>query len=80
MQRGAEGDRVEVVGVVRRVGVGAGEVGVAEAVGHEAQGGLDELDLDAGPDAEPTRLSALGELPADRVVVGRLGVVEDEGA
>ena len=58
--------------------VGAGEVGVAEARGDEAQGEVDQLDLDARAQAQAVRLCALGELPADRVVVGGLGVVEDQ--
>jgi hypothetical protein len=34
--------------------------------------------LHARPQADAERLGALGELAADRVVIGRLGVVEDQ--
>ena len=45
---------------------------------HEAQGDLDQLDLDARAQPDGVGLGALGELPADRVVLGRFGVVEDQ--
>ena len=59
--------------VVRRAGVGAGEVGVADPCGDESQRDVLELDLDLGLQADAERLGAFGELAADRVVVGRLG-------
>jgi hypothetical protein len=37
-----------------------------------------ELDLDLGLQADAERLCALGELAADRVLVGGFGVVEDQ--
>ena len=63
---------------VRGVGVGAGEVGVAGARGHEPERQVHELDLDARPQAQAVGLGAVGELAPDRVVVGRFGVVEDQ--
>ena len=63
---------------VRGVGVGAGEVGVPGARGHEPEGQVHELDLDARPQAQAVGLGAVGELAPDRVVVGRFGVVEDQ--
>ena len=67
------------VGEERRVDERAREVGVADAGRDELQRDVLELDLDLGLQAEAERLRTLGELPADRVVVGRLGVVEDQG-
>ena len=60
------------------MGVGAGEVGVADAGGDEPQRDVLELDLDLRLQADAEGLRALGELAADRVVVGGLGVVEDQ--
>ncbi len=58
--------------------VGAGEVGVAEAGRDEAERDVLELDLDPRLQADAEGLRAFGELAADRVPVGGLGVVEDQ--
>ena len=78
VERGAERRRVQAVRVVRRARVRAGQVGVADPGGDEPQRDVLELHLHLGLQADAERLRALGELPADRVVVGGLGVVEDE--
>ena len=46
--------------------------------GDEPQRDVLQLHLDPRLQADAERLGALGELAADRVVVGGLGVVEDQ--
>jgi hypothetical protein len=75
VESGRERRGGQAVGEAGRVCVGAGEVGVAEALGDQAKGEIHELDLDARAQGQSVGLGALGELPADGVVVGGLGVV-----
>src|SRR5918994_2160444 len=78
VERRLEGRGRQRRGEVRHARVRARQVGVAEPGGDELQRDVDQLDLHARSQADAERLGALGELAADRVVVGRLGVVEDE--
>ena len=60
------------------MGVGAGEVGVADAGRDEAERDVPELDLDLRLQTKAEDLRAFGELAADRVLICGLGVVEDQ--
>ena len=58
--------------------VGDGEVGVADPAGDEGERELGHLHLHTRAQSQALGLRALAEHAADRVVVGRLGVVEDQ--
>jgi len=60
------------------VRVCAREVGAAHAGRDEPQRDVLELHLDLRLQTNAERLGALGELAADRILVGALGVVEDQ--
>ena len=70
VQRRAEGDCVQALGIVGLAGEGAGKVGIADAGGDQAQRNVFELDFDLGLQADAVRLGPFGELAANWIVLG----------
>jgi hypothetical protein len=60
VERGAERDGAQARREVRRAGEGAGQVGVADPGGDEAQGDVLELDLDLGVRLTPSAWARSG--------------------
>ena len=75
VERGAERRGAQALRVVRRVGLGPGQVGVADAGGDEPERDVLQFHLDLRLQADAERLRALDEPAANRVVLGRLGVI-----